>query len=66
DPDAWFGLTGMDPAERAEIDALIEKRQAARAAKDWAVADEVRDELNARKIQVDDGPEGSTWRKMAE
>jgi cysteinyl-tRNA synthetase len=66
DPDAWFGLTGMDPAERAEIDALIEKRQAARAAKDWAVADEVRDELNARRIQVDDGPEGSTWRKMAE
>lgn len=66
DPDAWFGLTGMDPAERAEIDALIEKRQAARAAKDWTVADEVRDELNARKIQVDDGPEGSTWRKMAE
>jgi len=66
DPDAWFGLTGMDPDERTEIDALIEKRQAARAAKDWAVADEVRDELNARKIQVDDGPEGSTWRKMAE
>ena len=66
DPDAWFGLTGMDPEERTAIDALIEKRQAARAAKDWAVADEVRDELNARKIQVDDGPEGSTWRKMAE
>ncbi|MEA1943201.1 MAG: cysteine--tRNA ligase [Pseudomonadota bacterium] len=66
DPDAWFGLKGMDPAERAEIDALIEKRQAARAAKDWTVADEVRDELNARRIQVDDGPEGSTWRKVVE
>jgi cysteinyl-tRNA synthetase len=64
DPDAWFGLTGMDPAERAAIDALIERRQAARVAKDWALADEVRDELNARKIQVDDGPEGSTWRKV--
>jgi len=66
DPDAWFGLAGMNPDERMEIDALIERRQAAREAKDWAVADEVRDELNARKIQVDDGPEGSTWRKMAE
>lgn len=64
DPDAWFGLTGIDPAERAEIDALIERRQTARAEKDWAAADAVRDELNARRIQVDDGPEGSTWRKL--
>ena len=64
DPDAWFGLTDIDPEERAAIDALILKRQEAREAKDWALADEVRDELNARQIQVDDGPEGSTWRKM--
>jgi cysteinyl-tRNA synthetase len=65
-PDAWFGLTGMSEAERAEIDALIEKRQKARADKDWATADAVRDELNARKVQVDDGPEGSTWRIVVE
>lgn len=64
DPDAWFGLTDIDVEERAAIDALILKRQEAREAKDWALADEVRDELNARQIQVDDGPEGSTWRKM--
>ncbi|MED5547780.1 MAG: cysteine--tRNA ligase [Pseudomonadota bacterium] len=64
DPDAWFGLTDIDPEERTAIDALILKRQEAREAKDWALADEVRDELNARQIQVDDGPEGSTWRKM--
>ena len=62
DPDQWFGLTGMDPAERAMIDDLIEQRQQARAGKDWGRADELRDELNALNVQVDDGPEGSTWR----
>jgi len=66
DPDAWFGLTGMAPDERAEIDSLIEQRQQARADKDWGRADEIRDRLNELKVQVDDGPEGSTWRKLAE
>ena len=64
DPDAWFGLTGLDPAERAEIDTLIEQRQQARADKDWGKADQIRDRLNELKVQVDDGPEGSTWRKQ--
>ena len=64
DPDAWFGLTDLDPAEREKIDGLIEARNKARADKDWDAADKVRDELNALKVQVDDGPEGSTWRKL--
>ena len=64
DPDAWFGLTDLDPTERARIDALITRRQTARVEKDWATADAVRDELNVLKVQVDDGPEGSTWRKL--
>lgn len=64
DPDAWFGLTDMDPAEREKIDDLIAARNQARADKDWAKADAVRDELNALNVQVDDGPEGSTWRKL--
>tara|TARA_R110000868_G_scaffold144412_1_gene363565 strand:- start:7670 stop:9055 length:1386 start_codon:yes stop_codon:yes gene_type:complete len=64
DPDAWFGLTGMDAAERDAIDALIIKRQVARETKDWAAADAVRAELTALNVQVDDGPEGSTWRKL--
>lgn len=64
DPDEWFGLTGMDAAERDAIDALIVKRQVARETKDWPAADAVRAELTALKVQVDDGPEGSTWRKL--
>lgn len=64
DPDAWFGLSSLAPEERTEIDELIAKRNQARAEKDWPTADAVRDELTARHIQVDDGPEGSTWRKV--
>ena len=64
DPDEWFGLTALDAGERDAIDALIVKRQVARETKDWAAADAVRAELTALNVQVDDGPEGSTWRKL--
>ncbi|MEE2566356.1 cysteine--tRNA ligase [Hyphobacterium marinum] len=63
DPDAWFGLAGMDTAERARIDALVTGRNAARKTKDFAKADAIRDELTALGISVEDGPEGSVWRK---
>jgi cysteinyl-tRNA synthetase len=63
DPDAWFGLNDLSAEERGEIDQLIADRQTARAEKDWARADALRDALNAKNILVDDGPEGSTWRK---
>jgi len=46
----------------AEIDALVAERDAARAAKDWAKADEVRDQLNALGVVVEDSASGSTWR----
>ncbi|WP_421790459.1 cysteine--tRNA ligase [Hyphobacterium sp.] len=61
-PDAWFGIDSLSEAERAEIDQLIADRAEARKAKDFAKADALRDELVARKIQVEDAPEGSTWR----
>lgn len=63
DPDAWFGLSGMDAAERDRIDTLVTGRNAARKAKDFAKADAIRDELTALGISVEDGPEGSIWRK---
>ena len=44
-----------------EIDAGIAARQAARAAKDFAAADRVRDELAGRGIELRDGPSGTTW-----
>ena len=46
----------------AEIDARIDDRAAARAAKDWAAADAIRIELDAQGIVLMDTPGGSTWR----
>jgi len=45
----------------AEIEALIEKRQQARKEKNWAVADQIRDELKARGIILEDTPQGVRW-----
>ena len=44
-----------------EIDELVRARQAARAAKNWAEADRIRDELKARGITVVDTKEGVRW-----
>ena len=47
----------------ADIEALIEKRQAARKAKDFALADQIRDELAAKGILLKDTREGVKWTK---
>lgn len=62
DPEVWFSA-GTNADEGAEIDALVIARNEAKAAKDWAKADAVRDELNQRGIILEDGPNGTTWRK---
>lgn len=59
-PDAWF--EGGDPALKAEVEALLDQRAKARAAKDWPEADRIRDRLNALNVVVMDGPDGATWR----
>jgi cysteinyl-tRNA synthetase len=63
DPEEWFAGSIEGELSAADIDALIEKRNAARAAKDFAAADAIRDELAAAGIQIEDGPDGTTWRK---
>ena len=63
DPESWFAgdAQGEIPAE--EIEALIEKRNAARKEKDFATADAVRDKLAAAGIKIEDGAGGTTWRR---
>lgn len=46
-----------------DIEKLIEQRQTARANKDWATADKIRDELKAKGIILKDTSQGVTWTK---
>jgi cysteinyl-tRNA synthetase len=65
DPAAWQGGEegGDGDSERAEIDGLVERREAARQARDWAEADRLRDELAERGVVVEDTPQGPRWKK---
>ncbi|WP_373767633.1 cysteine--tRNA ligase [Glaesserella sp.] len=68
-----LGLLEQDPEtflqgdanndEVAEIEALIKQRNEARASKNWAAADEARNKLTAMGIVLEDGANGTTWRK---
>ena len=59
------GASGAAAAEHEALDALVRavlsERAAARAAKDWARADELRDRLAAADVTVADGRDGATW-----
>ncbi|WP_312812290.1 cysteine--tRNA ligase [Brevundimonas sp.] len=58
--DQWF--EGGDSGLKAEVEALLEQRTAARAEKNWGEADRIRDRLNELNVVVMDGPQGATWR----
>ncbi|MFA3760033.1 cysteine--tRNA ligase [Yersinia sp. 2544 StPb PI] len=49
--------------EVAKIEALIKQRNDARSSKDWALADSARDQLNELGIVLEDGPQGTIWRR---
>jgi cysteinyl-tRNA synthetase len=69
--DEWLGLdlaTATLPEEAQEsdprIDALVARRQEARARKDWVEADRIREALAAERVVIDDTPEGPRWRRQ--
>ena len=49
--------------DSAEIEKLIEERAAARKSKNFARSDEIRDELKARGIILEDTPQGTKWKR---
>lgn len=68
DPDAYF--TGADLAndssniDAATIEGLIEDRKNARKEGNFQRADEIRDELLAKGVELEDSREGTRWRKL--
>ncbi len=52
-----------DDVDSSEIDNLIEQRNAARESKDFARADEIRNQLSEMGIAIEDTPGGTIWRK---
>ena len=61
-----LGLAGDDDDDTggdAEIDALVRARDDARAARDFARADALRDELTGRGIKLEDTPRGTVWHR---
>jgi cysteinyl-tRNA synthetase len=61
DVSSWF--KGENDGEAVEIEGLIASRLAARQNKDFALADQIRDQLVGMGIVLDDGPNGTTWRR---
>lgn len=61
DAEAWFRQAGGSDIDAARVEALIEQRQAARAARDFARADAIRGELAGMGVVIEDGAQGTRW-----
>ncbi len=64
DPEEFLrGQSSEDGLSDGKIDELVQQRVEAKQSRDWATADKIRDDLKEQGIIVEDGPEGSTWRR---
>jgi cysteinyl-tRNA synthetase len=61
DPEAWFKRGGEQAVDSVRIEALLEERRSARAARDFKRADAIRDELAGMNIAIEDGAQGTRW-----
>ncbi|MCX7023471.1 MAG: cysteine--tRNA ligase [Spirochaetes bacterium] len=55
-------VVSMDPVFAAETDKLVAERIEAKRARNFARADEIRDELTAKGVSVEDSPDGTIWK----
>lgn len=63
DAEDWFASAADGERSGENIDGLLKERENARANKDFARADAIRDELSAAGITIEDGAGGSRWRR---
>ena len=64
EPFSYFQL-GVDEALKAQIETLIEQRSEAKKQKDFAVADQIRNQLNEMDINIMDTAGGTAWEKLS-
>ena len=63
DPQAWFQHAGAGAEVDGDaIESLLQDRRTARAQRDFKRADEIRDQLAAMGIAIEDGPQGTRWK----
>ncbi|UCH00614.1 MAG: cysteine--tRNA ligase, partial [Deltaproteobacteria bacterium] len=64
EPSRFFQGITKTPSEvdTEELERLIQERDKARRARDWARADAIREELSGKGIILEDGPRGTKWR----
>ena len=65
DPNAWFMTEVSDGLSAEQIETMLAARRAARASRDFRLADQIRDELVEAGILIEDGAEGTRWRRSA-
>lgn len=63
-PEAFLQGGAGAEVDAAVVEALIQQRNDARAAKDWAAADAARDQLTELGIELEDTPQGTRWRRV--
>jgi cysteinyl-tRNA synthetase len=62
EPDDYLRAGAEGKVDEASVERLIQARLDARAAKNWAESDRIRDELTAMGVVLEDGKGGTTWR----
>lgn len=62
EPEAFLQAGAAGKVDAGEVEALIAARLAARAEKNWAESDRIRDQLTAMGVVLEDGKGGTTWR----
>lgn len=62
EPDVFLQAGATGKVDAAEVEGLIQARLTARAEKNWAESDRIRDQLTAMGVVLEDGKGGTTWR----